>query len=86
MFARDLDPSETMRTLPLRRMWHQSTVTTTVSSRVGASEVDEGSTLDHDSDWGEAPTPTIPVGTHASRRGFESMDLVNLLEIRKKAT
>ena len=46
--------------------------------------MDEGSTLDHDSEIAEeAPTPTIPVVTQASRRGFESMDLVILLEIWK---
>ena len=38
--------------------------------------MDEGSTLDHDSEiLGEAP-PTFPVGTQVLRRGFESMDLV----------
>ena len=77
MFARDLDPSEPMRKVP-----DTEDLAPQHSSRVGASEVDEGSTLDHDSEIaGEAPTPTIPVGSRASKRGFESMDLVNLLEI-----
>ena len=86
MFARDLDPSEPMRTVPDTEDLapEHSDNDSVMSSRVGASEVDECSTLDHDSEIAvEAPTPTIPVGSQASRRGFESMDLVNLLEIWK---
>ena len=74
MFARDLEPSEPMRTVPDTEedlAPEQSDNDSVMSSRVVASEVDEGSTLDHDSEIaGEAPTPTNRVG-------------VNLLEIWK---
>ena len=87
MFARDLDPSEPMRTVPDTEedlAPEHSDNDSVMSSRVGASEVDECSTLDHDSEIAvEAPIPTLPVGSQASRHGFESMDLVNLLEIWK---
>ena len=87
MFARDLDASEPMRTVPDTEedlAPEQSDNDNVMSSRVGASEVDECSTLDHDSEIAvEAPIPTLPVGSQVSRHGFESMDLVNLLEIWK---
>ena len=88
MFARDLDPSEPMQTVPDTEedlAPEHNDNDSVMSSRVGASEVDEGSTLDHDSEIaGEAPTPTIPVG-YPSFQGADSraLDLVNLLETWK---
>ena len=65
--GRDLDPSEPLRTVPdivEDLAPEHSDNDSVMSSRVGASEVDEGSTLDHDSEIAvEAPTPTIPVGS-----------------------
>ena len=65
--GRDLDPSEPMRTVPdivEDLAPEHSDNDSVMSSRVGASEVDEGSTLEHDSEIAvEAPTPTIPVGS-----------------------
>ena len=74
MFARDLDPSEPMRTVPDTDEYlapEHSDNDSVMSSRVGAPAVDEGSTLG----WSQA-----------SRRGFESMDLVNLLGFGRSET
>ena len=54
------------------------------SSRDGASEPEDDSVSAHESQTiHEAPTPTAPIGTQFLRTGFESMDLINMLDIWK---
>ena len=86
MFARDLDVGGQGPILhdSQENLGEEHTGDDSASSRDGASEVEDDSISAHESQTiHEAPTPTAPIGTQFLRIGFESMDLINMLDIWK---
>ena len=62
--------------LTLERTWEEE--------HTGASELEDHSASEHESHTiHEAPIPTAPIGNQFFRIGFESMDLINMLDIWK---